>query len=94
MDKSPNSGNESDDSAPESVSFGTSKMENTEKSQKIQKQINSIRESQKLKRIQRQEKYIEQKVCKLQTKKRHRRDNRYLYRTTTTHFDLLLEKEV
>lgn len=53
---------DSDDSAPESVSFGTSKIESTEKSTKIKEQINSIRESQKKRRIERQEKYIEQKV--------------------------------
>ena len=58
-----NSGHESDDdSAPESVSFESSKIENTEQHLKIKEQINSIRESQKKKRIERQEKYIEQKV--------------------------------
>lgn len=51
-----------DDSAPESVSFESGKLENAEQNHKIKEQINSIRESQKRKRIERQEKYIEQKV--------------------------------
>lgn len=51
-----------EDSAPESVSFESGKLENAEQNQKVKEQINSIRESQKRKRIERQEKYIEQKV--------------------------------
>lgn len=59
-----NSGHESDsdDSSPESISFGASKLETTEQNIKIKDQINQIREAQKKKRIERQEKYIEQKV--------------------------------
>lgn len=58
-----------EDSAPESVSFESGKMENAEQNQKIKEQINSIRESQKLRRIERQEKYIEQKVFFLNVNK-------------------------
>ena len=80
--------NESDDSAPESISFDTGKLKTTEQSLRVKEQvtthtsliplfnllksktssiyilskINMIRESQKKKRIQRQEMYIEQKV--------------------------------
>ena len=53
----------SDDDAPEAVSFQTAKTDNIEQQQKVKEQIDSIRESQKKKRIERQEKYIEQKVC-------------------------------
>lgn len=53
-----------DDSAPENISFGAAKNESAEQSQKINEQIKKIRESQKLKRKERQEKYIEQKVFK------------------------------
>ena len=52
----------SDDEAPEAVSFEAAKNENIDQLQKVKEQITSIRESQKKKRIERQEKFIEQKV--------------------------------
>ncbi|CAF0709450.1 unnamed protein product [Brachionus calyciflorus] len=65
-----NSNHESDDdSAPESVPFVSSKLESVEQNQIIKEHINSIRESQKKKRIERQEKYIEQKKKKFDTLK-------------------------
>ncbi|RNA09820.1 hypothetical protein BpHYR1_047477 [Brachionus plicatilis] len=58
-----------DDSAPDSVSFESGKIENLEQNVKIKDQINSIRESQKRKRIERQEKFIEQKKKKFEVMK-------------------------
>ena len=55
-------GSTSDDEAPQAVSFQTAKSETIDQLQKVKDQINSIRESQKKRRIERQEKYIEQKV--------------------------------
>lgn len=50
------------DSAPESISFDTSKKENVKQAKLINEQMTQIREAQKKKRLERQERYIEQKV--------------------------------